>query len=58
MHGKSSPVVLNSHVLGQVPQKQTMSQRFVASDIEKESFEYDIYSIWIILKVGMKPFLP
>lgn len=35
-----------------------MSQRFDVSDTEKESFEYDVYALWIILKVGTKPFLP
>lgn len=56
LHGKNGSVVLNSHVLAQVPQKQTTSHRFDASDTQKESFEYDVYAIWIILNVGRKPF--
>lgn len=35
-----------------------MSQRFEASDPQKESFYYDVYAVWIILKVGTNPFFP
>lgn len=42
---------MNSHILGQAPQKQTKP-----SDPQKENFENNVYALWIILKVDTKPF--
>lgn len=52
-----SLLVLDSHACDQVPQKQTLSERFAASNTQKERFGFNFHAIWIILRVGRK-FLP